>query len=160
MALLKKGCFLIETFEDWARTRRVWKLDQHRTFKYYAFYDALLYYCIHCQCYWEIVTTTKYSILFQEQEISLKCLEQNGYDKDKCGLQFLNYKRCKVFWVSDSRLHVRRLLMLASFSYVIEDLLLGTSLPKPWSRNSKECAFWPMRHSVDTLFYVNETPMQ
>ncbi|XP_022688573.1 coiled-coil-helix-coiled-coil-helix domain-containing protein 7-like isoform X1 [Varroa jacobsoni] len=34
----------------------------------------------------------------REQEISLKCLEQNGYDKDKCGLQFLNYKRCKVFW--------------------------------------------------------------
>lgn len=35
----------------------------------------------------------------KEQELSYKCLSMNNYDKDKCQLEFENYKTCKGFWV-------------------------------------------------------------
>lgn len=35
----------------------------------------------------------------KEQEMSYKCLHDNGFDRDKCELYFLNYKNCKEFWV-------------------------------------------------------------
>ena len=28
----------------------------------------------------------------------MKCLENNGYDKTKCGAAFDNYNVCKKFW--------------------------------------------------------------
>ena len=28
----------------------------------------------------------------------MKCLEDNGYDKTKCGAAFDNYNVCKKFW--------------------------------------------------------------
>ncbi|GAB6029947.1 hypothetical protein CHUAL_005642 [Chamberlinius hualienensis] len=28
-----------------------------------------------------------------------RCLEHNSGDKDQCGLEFENYKRCKRFWL-------------------------------------------------------------
>ncbi|XP_067005059.2 coiled-coil-helix-coiled-coil-helix domain-containing protein 7 isoform X2 [Anabrus simplex] len=34
----------------------------------------------------------------KEQEMSYKCLSDNGYDREKCSLQFANYKGCKEFW--------------------------------------------------------------
>ncbi|OQR67863.1 coiled-coil-helix-coiled-coil-helix domain-containing protein 7-like [Tropilaelaps mercedesae] len=37
---------------------------------------------------------------FHEHNQSLRCLDQNGYDKDKCENHFANYKFCKDFWVS------------------------------------------------------------
>ncbi|KAK9701844.1 hypothetical protein QE152_g30343 [Popillia japonica] len=36
----------------------------------------------------------------KEQELSYKCLSMNNYDKDKCQLEFENYKTCKGFWMS------------------------------------------------------------
>jgi hypothetical protein len=35
----------------------------------------------------------------------MKCLEINGYDRDKCETYFDNYKECKKFWnsVRDAR---------------------------------------------------------
>lgn len=35
----------------------------------------------------------------KEQRLSYKCLSDNDYDKEKCQLQFENYKMCKRFWV-------------------------------------------------------------
>ncbi|CAH1404968.1 unnamed protein product [Nezara viridula] len=35
---------------------------------------------------------------FQEQNLSLKCIDDNNYDLDKCQLFFENYKNCKKFW--------------------------------------------------------------
>ncbi|CAH0390658.1 unnamed protein product [Bemisia tabaci] len=34
----------------------------------------------------------------KEQALSLKCLQNNNYDKDKCFLPIENYKFCKKFW--------------------------------------------------------------
>lgn len=31
-------------------------------------------------------------------QISMKCLEENGYDKAKCMQAFNNYNVCKQFW--------------------------------------------------------------
>lgn len=39
-------------------------------------------------------------LIFQEHEMSFKCLEDNSYDRNSCGEYFENYKRCKDFWVS------------------------------------------------------------
>ncbi|XP_025111256.1 coiled-coil-helix-coiled-coil-helix domain-containing protein 7-like [Pomacea canaliculata] len=33
-----------------------------------------------------------------EQEMSLKCLDDNGYDRDKCNKHFQNYRNCREFW--------------------------------------------------------------
>ncbi|XP_034190332.1 coiled-coil-helix-coiled-coil-helix domain-containing protein 7 [Osmia lignaria lignaria] len=35
---------------------------------------------------------------WKEHNISLKCLDKNNYDYEKCTLQFENYKTCKSFW--------------------------------------------------------------
>lgn len=35
----------------------------------------------------------------KEQKLSYQCLEDNGYDHDKCKLQFENFKTCKRFWL-------------------------------------------------------------
>ena len=37
----------------------------------------------------------------------MRCLENNGYDKTKCGAAFDNYNVCKKFW-NDVRLNRRR----------------------------------------------------
>ncbi|GLH04133.1 hypothetical protein R5R35_003374 [Gryllus longicercus] len=34
----------------------------------------------------------------KEQDLSYKCLHENGFDKDKCSLAFANYQACKDFW--------------------------------------------------------------
>ncbi|XP_049764107.1 coiled-coil-helix-coiled-coil-helix domain-containing protein 7 [Schistocerca cancellata] len=34
----------------------------------------------------------------KEQEMSLKCLGANNYDKDACSKHFDNYNACKKFW--------------------------------------------------------------
>ena len=39
------------------------------------------------------------SFLLQEQNLSMKCLEDYDYDKTACEVYFLNYKVCKAFWV-------------------------------------------------------------
>lgn len=39
----------------------------------------------------------------KEQKLSLQCLEDNGYDYDKCRLQFENFKTCKGFWLAVAR---------------------------------------------------------
>uniref|UniRef100_A0A147BFC9 Coiled-coil-helix-coiled-coil-helix domain-containing protein 7 n=1 Tax=Ixodes ricinus TaxID=34613 RepID=A0A147BFC9_IXORI len=36
----------------------------------------------------------------KEQRLSLKCLDDNGYDKKKCESFFVNYTVCQKFWVS------------------------------------------------------------
>ncbi|CAN8002107.1 unnamed protein product [Ixodes hexagonus] len=36
----------------------------------------------------------------KEQRLSLKCLDENGYDKDKCTFFFVNYNVCQKFWLS------------------------------------------------------------
>ncbi len=42
---------------------------------------------------------------FKEQALSFKCLDDTGYDYDKCGKVFDNYINCKAFWkaVEDQR---------------------------------------------------------
>ncbi|KAH7973993.1 hypothetical protein HPB49_008276 [Dermacentor silvarum] len=35
---------------------------------------------------------------YKEQKLSMKCLEDNGYDYDKCQHYFDNFKACKGFW--------------------------------------------------------------
>lgn len=37
--------------------------------------------------------------IFQEYNISGKCLEDNKYEVNNCIMQFENYKLCKKFWV-------------------------------------------------------------
>lgn len=41
----------------------------------------------------------KHNPCLKEQNLSYKCLGDNNYDKDKCQLEFENYKACKGFWV-------------------------------------------------------------
>uniref|UniRef100_A0A0K8RNV5 Coiled-coil-helix-coiled-coil-helix domain-containing protein 7 n=1 Tax=Ixodes ricinus TaxID=34613 RepID=A0A0K8RNV5_IXORI len=36
----------------------------------------------------------------KEQRLSLKCLDDNGYDKKKCESFFVNYNVCQKFWLS------------------------------------------------------------
>lgn len=36
----------------------------------------------------------------KEQKLSMKCLEDNAYDYDKCQDYFENFKACKGFWLS------------------------------------------------------------
>ncbi|CAN8006903.1 unnamed protein product [Ixodes pacificus] len=36
----------------------------------------------------------------KEQKLSLKCLDDNGYDKEKCTSFFVNYNMCQKFWLS------------------------------------------------------------
>jgi len=31
--------------------------------------------------------------------MSMQCLTDNDYDRDKCSLYFLNYRNCLKFWV-------------------------------------------------------------
>lgn len=38
-------------------------------------------------------------IIFQEYNISSKCLEDNKYEANNCTMQFENYRLCKKFWV-------------------------------------------------------------
>lgn len=38
-------------------------------------------------------------IIFQEYNISGKCLEDNKYEANNCIMQFENYKLCRKFWV-------------------------------------------------------------
>jgi len=35
---------------------------------------------------------------FKESKLSMKCLEENNYDKNLCQDYFYNYKKCKEFW--------------------------------------------------------------
>uniref|UniRef100_A0A1E1WYI0 Coiled-coil-helix-coiled-coil-helix domain-containing protein 7 n=1 Tax=Amblyomma aureolatum TaxID=187763 RepID=A0A1E1WYI0_9ACAR len=42
---------------------------------------------------------TKNNPCHKEQQLSMKCLEDNGYDYDKCQHYFENFKTCKGFWV-------------------------------------------------------------
>lgn len=35
----------------------------------------------------------------KEQKLSLKCLDDNGYDKKKCSVFFANYTVCQNFWL-------------------------------------------------------------
>ena len=37
---------------------------------------------------------------YLEAQQSMKCLQNNGYDRDKCEKYFDNYKECKKFWNS------------------------------------------------------------
>ncbi|KAL1420705.1 hypothetical protein MTO96_004444 [Rhipicephalus appendiculatus] len=37
---------------------------------------------------------------FKEQKLSMKCLEDNGYDYDRCQVYFENFKACKGFWLA------------------------------------------------------------
>ncbi|KAK8783951.1 coiled-coil-helix-coiled-coil-helix domain-containing protein 7 isoform X2 [Amblyomma americanum] len=39
----------------------------------------------------------------KEQQLSMKCLDDNGYDYDKCQHYFDNFKACKGFWVGVMR---------------------------------------------------------
>merc|ERR1712004_188408 len=34
----------------------------------------------------------------KESQLSVKCMNDNGFDKEKCYYHFLNYERCKKFW--------------------------------------------------------------
>ncbi|XP_068202473.1 coiled-coil-helix-coiled-coil-helix domain-containing protein 7 isoform X2 [Palaemon carinicauda] len=43
----------------------------------------------------------------KEHTMSLKCLEDNDYDRNKCGWHFENYKKCQDFW-SEIRVQRRR----------------------------------------------------
>jgi cytochrome c oxidase assembly protein subunit 23 len=36
---------------------------------------------------------------WKESKISMKCLDNNAYDKSKCEAEFENYKQCKTFWM-------------------------------------------------------------
>lgn len=38
---------------------------------------------------------------FQESVLSLKCMDEGGYDRAKCHAYYENYKACKTFWVSE-----------------------------------------------------------
>ncbi|XP_037582440.2 coiled-coil-helix-coiled-coil-helix domain-containing protein 7 isoform X1 [Dermacentor silvarum] len=40
---------------------------------------------------------------YKEQKLSMKCLEDNGYDYDKCQHYFDNFKACKGFWLAISK---------------------------------------------------------
>uniref|UniRef100_G3MRZ5 Coiled-coil-helix-coiled-coil-helix domain-containing protein 7 n=2 Tax=Amblyomma maculatum TaxID=34609 RepID=G3MRZ5_AMBMU len=44
----------------------------------------------------------------KEQQSSMKCLEDNGYDYDKCQNYFDNFKACKTFWVGVMRERLRK----------------------------------------------------
>lgn len=44
----------------------------------------------------------------KESEMSLKCMADNDYDRDKCSLHFLNYRNCQKFWDRVSRDRRRR----------------------------------------------------
>ncbi|XP_046566793.1 coiled-coil-helix-coiled-coil-helix domain-containing protein 7-like [Haliotis rubra] len=33
-----------------------------------------------------------------EQKMSYKCLDDNGYDREKCSKCFQNYRNCREFW--------------------------------------------------------------
>lgn len=35
----------------------------------------------------------------KEQRLSLKCLDEMQYDKEKCERYFDNYRRCQNFWI-------------------------------------------------------------
>ena len=39
---------------------------------------------------------------WKENKISLKCLDENGYNKGYCQKEFENYRNCKGFWNSVS----------------------------------------------------------
>ena len=39
---------------------------------------------------------------WRESKISMKCIEDNNYDKSMCQVEFENYKTCKGFWTSVS----------------------------------------------------------
>ncbi|XP_054288150.1 coiled-coil-helix-coiled-coil-helix domain-containing protein 7 [Macrosteles quadrilineatus] len=39
----------------------------------------------------------------RESQASLKCLDRNGYDNDKCQDFFANYKACLKFWTKVRR---------------------------------------------------------
>ncbi|XP_012135715.1 coiled-coil-helix-coiled-coil-helix domain-containing protein 7 [Megachile rotundata] len=41
-----------------------------------------------------------YNACWKEHNLSLKCLDKNKYDYDKCMLYFNNYKSCKKFWAN------------------------------------------------------------
>lgn len=43
----------------------------------------------------------------KELKLSYKCLDDNAFDRDKCGRHFENYKACKAFWnkVKSDRRH-------------------------------------------------------
>jgi cytochrome c oxidase assembly protein subunit 23 len=34
-----------------------------------------------------------------EARLSMKCLNDNGFDKNACRVHFENYKACKTFWM-------------------------------------------------------------
>jgi len=34
----------------------------------------------------------------KESEMSLQCMNDSDYDRDKCTLQFMNYRNCLDFW--------------------------------------------------------------
>ncbi|KAL8621674.1 hypothetical protein ACOMHN_024645 [Nucella lapillus] len=34
----------------------------------------------------------------KEHDMSFQCLDDNAYDRDKCGKHFQNYKNCREFW--------------------------------------------------------------
>lgn len=36
---------------------------------------------------------------FKERQMSLKCMDENDYDRDKCFKQFENFKSCNGFWL-------------------------------------------------------------
>ncbi|KAG1460338.1 hypothetical protein G6F56_005976 [Rhizopus delemar] len=38
-----------------------------------------------------------------EEKQSMKCLDQNNYDKTKCDFYFLQYRECKKKWMEERR---------------------------------------------------------
>ena len=53
------------------------------------------------------VTSTK-DPCWQENKMSMDCLDQNGFVKQLCQVEFENYKKCKGFWNSVSWARKRR----------------------------------------------------
>jgi len=47
------------------------------------------------------VTNTK-DPCWRESKLSMKCLDDNGYNKSMCQIEFENYRNCKGFWNSVS----------------------------------------------------------
>jgi len=39
---------------------------------------------------------------WRENKLSMRCLDENDYDKGKCQAEFENYRTCKGFWNSVS----------------------------------------------------------
>nr|AQS22563.1 coiled-coil-helix-coiled-coil-helix domain-containing protein 7 [Pseudodiaptomus poplesia] len=37
---------------------------------------------------------------WRERQFSMKCLDDNGYDKSMCAAHFENFKQCKAFWMN------------------------------------------------------------